>query len=63
MKMEEQENIERFCKICRKDRQFVNSLSPTGNVVCTICRYTESIIPFKLNINQFGFTTIQGEKQ
>lgn len=61
--MAEQQNMEKYCKVCNQERIFVTSLSPSGNLICTQCGYRQSLSPFKLIIDQFGFKIILGDEK
>ena len=59
---EEQKYIKKYCLLCKKERVFVTSISPPGDVICTQCRHRESIIPFKMVMTPTGCKMIK-EKQ
>ena len=59
---ENQKEVESYCKVCHKDRMFVTSLSPIGNIICCICGYRQSIIPFKMVVGTFGYNILQENK-
>ena len=62
-KPEKQEYIERYCNLCKKDRIFITSLSPTGILVCSVCLYRESVTPTKMIKDDFGYRMIKGEEK
>lgn len=55
---EKQKYIKVYCKVCNENKLFVTSLSPTGTLVCCSCRYSQSMIPFKMIENSFGYKII-----
>ena len=57
---EEQENIERYCSLCERERLFVTTLSPKGDIVCCVCGHRESIIPFKMIQDDYGCRFVSG---
>lgn len=63
MKKKESENqkeVEHYCKICHKDRMFVTSLSPIGDIICCICGYRQTLTPSTMITNQFGYKIVPG---
>jgi len=56
--MEEQKEIESYCKMCKQNTIFITSLSPVGDLICTQCRYSKPTIPFKMVEHQFGCSII-----
>ena len=59
---EQQEDIDKYCNLCKIERRFVTSLNPEGHLVCTQCGYRESIIPFNFIQDNFGFRIIKEKK-
>ena len=59
---EEQEYIEKYCKHCKKDRVFITSVSPRDSLICCSCSHRESIVPFKMIKNQFGYKFVEGKE-
>jgi len=59
---EEQEYIDKWCKQCKKERVFITTVSPKGDIVCTTCRGRESIVPFKMVKGQSGYKFIKEKK-
>ena len=51
---EEQEYVERYCELCKKDRIFVTSLSPKKHLICCVCGYRESTNSTEMIQDQFG---------
>ena len=58
MPEEEQQYIEKYCPMCKKERVFVTSLSPSGYIICCACGYRESIKPIEIIQNDFGFRVV-----
>jgi len=62
-KEQTQQEIIKFCKVCKQDRMFVTSLSLKTDLICTQCGYRQSLTPFKMITDNFGFKFINGEKE
>ena len=63
MPEEEQQYIEKYCPMCKKERVFVTSVSPIGDLVCTQCRYRESIKFIEMIQGKFGFKIIRTRRK